>query len=130
MDYKEFYSNLGKLLYAIAKADGAVQDEEVNEFYKVLKEDIIPFENRTDEFGTDMGFYTEFEFESMLDKKLGVNQAYEDFISFVKQHKTVFKNKHKEICIQSVSKIADAYEGIEKSEQYFIEKLKKDFDKL
>lgn len=130
MNDKEFYINLGKLLYAIAKADGAVQEEEVTRFYQVLKDDILPFEQRTDEFGTDIGFYTEFEFEALLDKKLGVNKAYEEFMEFVRENASAFKKKHMEICILAVSKIAEAFQGIEKSERFFIDKLKKDFQKL
>ena len=130
MDYKQFYIELGRLLYAIAKSDGTVQDEEMKEFYQIVKKELLPLEDSTDEFGTDRAFYTEFEFEAMLDRGASVNEAYLSFVKFLKANSKDVNDQVKQICLNAVYKIAEAYAGIERSEQFFIDRLKDELDKL
>ena len=65
MRYKNFYSELGKLLYAVAKADGKISKSEAEAIHKAVKEELVPQETHTDEFGTDAAHFTEIEFEIM-----------------------------------------------------------------
>ncbi|MBL6963932.1 MAG: hypothetical protein ISR55_08915 [Bacteroidetes bacterium] len=129
-DYKQFYIELGKLLYAVAKADGKVQLEEVQDLHKLVRDVLLKTENKTDEFGTNSAFYTEFEFETMLDSKAEMNEAYKSFIKFVNINKEHITDDLKNICISSVEKIADAFEGIVPQEKAFIDKFKNDLDNL
>ncbi|MEA3494656.1 MAG: hypothetical protein U9R42_01330, partial [Bacteroidota bacterium] len=130
MDYKQFYIELGRLIYAIAKSDGEVQKEEVSIFKKILNEELLPLEDATDEFGTDSAFYTEFEFENLSERDATVNETFVSFIKFLKSNKKDVTEEIKQVCLNSVIKVADAFAGIEKSEQYFIDKLKKELDEL
>ena len=52
MDYRVFYSELGKLLYAVADADGVVSKEEKKSLYDLVKTRLAHKEVHTDEFGT------------------------------------------------------------------------------
>lgn len=130
MDYKQFYIELGRLLYAIAKSDGEVQDEEISEFYKLVKEELLPLEDSTDEFGTDRAFYTEFEFEALFDREATVNETFISFIKYMKANKPEITPKIKEVCLSAVNRIAEAYAGIEESEKFFIDRLKHELDEL
>lgn len=129
-DYKQFYIELGKLLYAVAKADGNVQLEEVHDLHKVVRDVLLKTEDRTDEFGTNNAFYTEFEFETMLDSKAEMNEAYDSFIKFAKKNRDYITDHMKNICVTSVEKIADAFDGIVAEEQAFIDKFKKDLEDI
>ncbi|MBT3300813.1 MAG: hypothetical protein HOD63_12495 [Bacteroidetes bacterium] len=129
-DYKQFYVELGKLLSAIAKADGKVQLEEVHDLHKLVRNVLLKVNDQTDEFGTNHAFYTEFEFETMLDSKAEMDEAYDSFIKFITDNKENITDKMKEICMVSVEKIADSFEGIVPEEKTLIDKLKKDLDKI
>ena len=130
MNFKQFYIELGRLLYAIAKSDGAIQKEEIEEFYKILREEVLSFESSTDEFGTDRAFYTEFEFESLMDKNAGMNQTFLSFIKFMRKNKAHVTEDIKQLCTNAVERVAESYQGIVHEEQFFIDKLKQELDKI
>jgi uncharacterized tellurite resistance protein B-like protein len=130
MNYKQFYIELGNLLYAIANADGAIQKEEYDQLYKLVREELLPLEDSVDEFGTDNAFYTEFEFEALMDRKASVSETFQSFVKFAKENRTHMDDTIKKICIHSVEKIARAYRGIDKYEQELIDNLKKEFKTL
>ena len=127
---REFYVELGKLLYAMAKADGKVQLEEVKALHNLVRDVLIKIEKTTDEFGTNTAFYTEFEFETLVDKKADMAAAYKSFISFITANKSHITKNMTDLCIESVEKIAEAFEGIVVSEQLLIDKLNADFKRL
>jgi hypothetical protein len=60
MEAQLFYKELGRLLYAIAAADGTVQDKELATLKRIVKEELAPLEASTDHFGTDQAYITEF----------------------------------------------------------------------
>jgi uncharacterized tellurite resistance protein B-like protein len=129
-DKKQYYIELGKLLYAIAKADGKVQMEEVHDLHKLVRNVLLKLESKTDEFGTNNAFYTEFEFETMLDKKADMQEAYASFFKFMSENKKHITTPMKNLCISSVEKIADSFDGIVTAEKSFIDKLKMDLDHI
>ncbi len=130
MNLRQFYIELGNLLYAMAKADGMVQEEEIREFYKIVRDELVPLEKSTDEFGTDQAFYSEFEFETLLDRNAGVNESFLSFINFLKANKKDVTPQIKELCLNAARKIAEAFGGVDKSEEIFIERLKHELDKV
>jgi uncharacterized tellurite resistance protein B-like protein len=130
MNYSVFYREFGKMLYAIAKADGAIQLKELEEVHKIIKEDLAPLEESVDEFGTDKAFYAEFQFEIMEEADENVENALYSFLSYVKSHKEHLSPKLKKICINAVEKVAMAYKGTNKVEQFMIDVLKKELKAL
>ncbi|MCF8298130.1 MAG: hypothetical protein K9J13_11335 [Saprospiraceae bacterium] len=123
MNYKQFYVNLGKLVYAIAMADGSVQQEEIEKFREDLNELLIPLQEGVDEFGMDSAFYTEFEFEKLLDKKVSMKEAFDSFMIFIDENKSDFTIELKAICIKIVENVANAYQGVVKEERELINAL-------
>ncbi len=63
MDYRMFYSALGKLLYAVADADGIVSPQEKENMFELVQKRLMHKETHTDEFGTNDAWYAAFEFE-------------------------------------------------------------------
>jgi hypothetical protein len=95
MIYKNFYSEVGKLLYALAKADGNITDEEIKTIHKLVLDDLVPLEDSTDEFGTDSAFYVEMEFDYLNESLYDPDVALDSFLGYVEEHYTAFDDKLK-----------------------------------
>ncbi len=123
MNYTDFYSELGKLMYAIAKADGRVGNEEYNTLKEIVREELLPFEGSTDEFGTDNAFYTEMEFDYLEDNFGDPVSAFNSFIDYVDTHKSTFNLKIVDLIKRITSRIASSEFGIDANEQKYLDKL-------
>lgn len=123
MNYRQFYSELGKLLYAVAKADGKVGAKEFDTLKQIVREELVPLENSTDQFGTDNAFYTEMEFEFLEENFSDSSAAFDSFLSFVDTHKSVFTTDLKELIQNITSRIANSELGIHKKEQLYLDAL-------
>jgi len=130
MNYEDFYTQLGKLAYAVAMADGTVQQEEIDKFRDDIKELLLPLESGADEFGIDNAFFSEFEFKSLMDKKIGVEETFESFLNFIDKNKESIDDNLKEVCLKVVENVALAYQGIVESEKLLIDKLKEKLNSL
>lgn len=124
MEYKEFYIELGKLVYAIAMADGQVQQEELDTLRNTINTHLAPLEDSMDEFGTDSAFYTEFEFETLMDSQADVKSCFESFMQYIENNKNLFTPKFKAACINVIEEVAKAYQGIIPAEKELIDKIK------
>ena len=130
MDFKKFYVNLGKLVYAIAMADGSVQQEEIEKFRNDLNNLLLPLHSGVDELGMDSAFYTEFEFETLMDNKVSMKEAFDSFIKYIDENKDDFTDELKEVCMKIVEDVAKAYEGIVEEEKVLIDTLKAKLDSI
>ncbi len=125
MQYQDFYSELGKLLYAVAKVDGVITKEERNALMEIVQKELAPLEGSTDEFGTDAAYITKFEFDVLEEQMVAPQDAFNDFIDFVEDHHKAFKPAVKQVCIRVTEELAAAYHGTNKKEHALIDKLKK-----
>lgn len=130
MDYKNFYAELGKLLYAVADIDGVITQQEKNVLLDIVKNELVPAEKHVDAFKTDVAFYTEIEFD-FLDKEIGdAESAFSSFIDFVEDHHTAFDENMKKISLHVTKELADAYHGTNKKEKVLIKKLTEKLKKI
>ena len=123
---RSYYKELGKLLYAVAKADGKINPHEVQELKRIIKSELVPAEKETDKFGTDAAFYTEFEFEAYEDMDIDADLAYDSFISFVKEHNNYVTLEMREQAFYLATIISDAFKGKNTAEKNIIKRLRKD----
>lgn len=121
MEIKDFYIHLGKLLYSIAMADGEVQDEEMQELYKLVISELSD-ENIFDQEEVNV-FHTEFEFEALMDKNASKDEAFNAFIKYFDENYKSFTPQLKKVTIYAVEQIAKAFEGIVEEEQNMINEL-------
>lgn len=121
-----YYKELGKLLYAVVKADGKINPHEVQELKRIIKSELVPAEKETDKFGTDAAFYTEFEFEAYEEMDIDADLAYDSFISFVKEHDNYVTLEMREKAYFIATNVANAFKGKNKAEKNMIDRLKKD----
>ena len=130
MLYKEFYAELGKLLYAVADIDHMITSEEKKKLQDVVKKELVPQEMHIDAFGTDVAYYAEMEFD-FLDEQIGdAEAAFDSFIDFVKDHHTAFDEQMKKTALSIAKELAAAYHGTNKKEKVLIEKLQKELKKI
>ena len=124
MIYKNFYSEVGKLLYALAKADGSITSEEIRAIHKLVLEDLVPLESSTDEFGTDSAFYVEMEFDYLNENFYDPDVAFHSFIDYVEEHYTAFDVKLKETVYNVAKTLTSSFHETNIKDHYMVEKLK------
>jgi uncharacterized tellurite resistance protein B-like protein len=130
MLYKEFYSELGKLLYAVSDIDGTISAAEKSKLQDIVKKELVPAESHVDDFGTNAAFYSEIEFDFMDEEISDAESAFESFISFVEDHHTAFDEQMKKISLRIMKELANAYYGTNKKEKELIQKATKLLNKI
>ncbi len=130
MTYKDFYAELGKLLYAVADIDGMITQEEKKALQDIVKKELVPAEKHIDGFGSDTAYYTEIEFDFLDDEIADTEAAFNSFIDYVEEHHTAFDEKMKKTVLHVVREIAKAYRGTNKKENELIKKLEKKLLKI
>ena len=63
MQYDEFYTELGKIFYLVAAADGKVDPAEKEKLTQLIRSSWSSLENSTDLYGTDKAHYIDFAFD-------------------------------------------------------------------
>lgn len=124
MIFQNFYQELGKLLYAVAKADGTVSKKEVKAMHESVILDIVPLEDSTDEFGTDAAHYVEMQFETLEVNDADPDECFQSFVDYVKDHHTAFNDELKQLIIKVSDKVASSYYGTNSKEQKLLKELR------
>ena len=117
MIYKNFYVELGNLLYAIAKSDGLISQREGNTIHQSVVKDLVPNEPHTDEFGMDAAYYVEMQFETLQEQDADPQDAFVSFIDYVEEHHTAFDQRLKEATMAIAEAVAGTFRS-EKSKEY------------
>lgn len=128
MIYKNFYSEVGKLLYAIAKADGTIDSKEIKAIHQMVLKDLVPLESSTDEFGTDSAFYVEMEFDYLNENLYDPDVAFNSFVDYVQDHYSAFDSKMKTAVFNVANTLTQSFHETNIKDHYMIEKLKKVLD--
>jgi uncharacterized tellurite resistance protein B-like protein len=124
MDIREFYAETGKLLYAVAEADGAISNRERIALHNLIQTRLAQREKHTDEFGTNDAWYTEFEFEVAEEQGMSPEDAFNSFAEFIDENKNKLDRDLKDICIMLADRLAESYHHTNKREKTIIQKLK------
>lgn len=130
MMYRTFYSELGKLLYAIADIDGSISKKEKQKLQDIVKKELVPAENNTDEFGTDAAYYAEFEFDIADDAIMEPEVAFESFMNYIDNHKTAIDKRMISATRKVAGELSEAYYHTSKKEKELLEKLNKKLDDI
>lgn len=103
---KHFYIEFGKVLYALAIADGYVSEKEKNAVIQLVKEKLAPVEDLPDKFGTDVAFYAEFAFETEEDFFDSKEAALESFNTYLKVSNIRLPKTVKNACLDILNTLA------------------------
>ena len=116
MEAQLFYKELGRLLYAIAAADGKVSAKEVNTLTKVVSEQLVPQERATDHYGTDQAYITEFEFDVLAERGATSTEAFDSFVAYMERHRYDLHSSKKRTILDAADAVANAFHGVNKAE--------------
>lgn len=116
MDATLFYKELGRLLYAIAAADGQVNRKEVETVKWVVKDLLVPVEAGMDHHGTDQAFITEFEFDTLLERTATCEEAYASFTAYMDLHRHHLPKERRELIYNCAESVAHAMHGVNSKE--------------
>jgi len=124
MDYRMFYSELGKLLYAVADADGIVSPQEKQHMFELVQTRLMHKETHTDEFGTNDAWYAAFEFEVADEQLMSAADAFLSFTEYIEENKNKLDEDTRQLCLILADKLADSYRHTNKKENVLIQKLR------
>jgi uncharacterized tellurite resistance protein B-like protein len=130
MDYKLFYTELGKLLYAIADADKNISRHETDAMKKLINNELIFLENSFDEFHTDTAYYAQFEFEYLDETIAEPLDALESFLDYLSEHKTELTRKMLLATKRAAVKIAEAHYKVNNKENKYLFRVLKAVDEI
>jgi len=123
MEAQLFYKELGRLLCAIAAADGKVSDKEVRTLKRIVCEQLVPQEVATDHFGPDQAYVTEFEFEVLADRGASVEGAFDSFIACMARHKHDLTAERRDLIYRCADAVAHAFHGVGRAELPLLREL-------
>lgn len=123
MFYEELYTELGKLYYHLASADGKVQDVEKEALHTLIKTRWKPLEDSSDEFGTDLANLIEFSFDYEA-SEIETENGLDSFTAFFKQNRAQFILAIKKRILETAEEIAAVYRGKNKDEKDIMDSLR------
>lgn len=83
---KQYYKELGKLVYDVAIADGVVQNEERDKLHQFVLKALANNEHTYDSSGMNQAFYVDFEFEESERNNINLNGSIASFSKFIQQN--------------------------------------------
>ena len=127
MDYSGFYTEIGRLAYAIAFADGVIHSSEVDKICDFIGREID--QSRTDDNISDEAvLQAVIEFNNLRNQDASAKDAYLGFLNYIDEHSELFNLRMKNLSINLSLRIASAHEGINETEMALIDKLKRKLD--
>ena len=121
---KQFYKELGRLLYAVAMADKKIEEEEVQALHEFVSKELALSERASDSSGMNLAFYTDFEFDEYTDKNISVQQAHDSFMKFLDANIAEIDPKLIEKAVKAIEKVASSFKKMSKEERTLIDKIK------
>jgi hypothetical protein len=125
MFYRQYYSELGKLLYAIGSSNGNISENEKKTVKDLVRKELVPNEKHTDTFGTDAAYYVEIEFDILEDSLPDVDAAFESFMDFIEEHHSAITPAMRDSALRATEKLMSLYHHHHKKEHWLAEKLVK-----
>lgn len=80
---KQYYKELGKLVYAVAAADGVIQAEEREQLHQFVLKEMASHEQSVDSSGMNQAFYVDFEFDATEEKHPSGEEVIKSYTRFV-----------------------------------------------
>ena len=124
MDYREFYAELGKLLYAVADADGIISPQEKRQLQDLIRSRLTHREIHTDEYGTNDAWYAMFEFEVAEEQAMDPDLAFQSFSDYLDERGGEMDEDTRTLCLTLADRLAESYRHTNRKEEALIRKLR------
>ena len=121
---QKLYEALGTLYYSLAHADKTVTAMETDALTSAVKQQWVPQEHSTDDFGTDAAFYISICFDYLNDRDASPDKAWLSFVKFYQEHPTLFTTSVKERMLKTALSVVEASSGINEAEHDRLKALK------
>jgi hypothetical protein len=124
MIHRRFYIALGKLLYAMAKADGIIQDKERVQFEKFISDELKKSKPvLKDHPAPNAILLSKLSFSTAEREKIKVSDGLKYFEDFMKKYDKHLLAEEKKFAHELIKKTALAYGGISKEEETILDSL-------
>ncbi|MEY4604785.1 MAG: hypothetical protein RIT43_2077 [Bacteroidota bacterium] len=124
-----FYSEIGKLLYAVTVIDHKIDLRERKRVHELIQ-DVIKKTHIRDQFGTPVANYIEIEFEFLEEQIYEAEDALQSFLDYIEEHYSAIGKDDIEMIRKLVWETADCVRGINTAEQTVIEKMEHAFSQI
>lgn len=129
MDYSALYTELGRLAYAIARADGIIHSKEIDLVCDFIGQEIEKT-GAEDHHKREAVLQAGVEFNNLRKNNASAKEAFTGFTGFIETNPSLFDARIRNLCINISLRIASAYEGMDETELALINKLKKKLDSI
>lgn len=127
---KQFYKELGHLLYAVAMADKKIQKKEVKALHEFVSKDLALFETSSDSSGMNKAYYVDFEFEDYANKNISIEEAHDSFMKFLDANLMEIDSELIEKSVIAVERVGKAFRKLNKVEKQMIDKIKSEIKEM
>jgi uncharacterized tellurite resistance protein B-like protein len=126
-----FYIEFGKVIRAVAQADGKVQASEIKTLKNEINNRLSPLEERTDDYGNNLAASTTFAFESE-EPAPPCEKAVVEFENFLKRQQVAIPPQLAQELRHLLQNVAQAHDGIEDAERAILQRVEEaiDFHKI
>lgn len=121
---KQYYKELGKLVYAVAIADGIIQPEELENLHTTVMKELVYNEPSSDSSGMNQAFYIDFEFEKSMDERLDIDEAVKAFNQFINNNAEPNDEALIKRSLKLLKNVSNAY--TDKKEKLIIDRVERE----
>lgn len=118
-----FYSNLGKLFYAIAAADKTVREDEINTLKQIVNTEWLILDGIKDKSEVDAMRHIKFTFDQLNKQTQHADVCLADFKSFKESHEYLFTHNVKHLIWKTANAIVSSFSKRNKSELILLTEL-------
>jgi|SRR6185437_11963780 len=124
MSQQNIHIAMGSLGYAIAKADGVIQDNEKQTITKLAQQEF--------DLGSNDVEWIRNMFLKMEKENISLEDAYDYAMDMLEANRFEFDfdSSVKKKCLRFIERIAESFGGVSYKEQSILEKLKVDLDRF
>jgi len=119
---KQYYKEIGKLVYSIAIADGIVQPEEQEKLHQFVLKELAHHEKTYDSSGMNQAFYVDFEFDELVEKHGELNATLKHFNQFLENNLEQGDDALIDRSLKLLESVANAYS--KEKEKNIVEQVK------
>ncbi len=124
MKNKLFYTELGRLLYAVANADENINEVEKETITKMILERLLQHEKENDQFGSNAAWQTQFAFDTAEEGILDPKVVLDEFLAYSDANKKDLSDEELQLGISLAEHLAEAYRHKNKKENKMLTTLR------
>ena len=117
MKEEHFYALLGEFLFALAFADGSIQENEIKELELLVKEELF------DPRGDKEVIFAKLRFINCMNQAVDRHQSLQRFIDFCNRNSSTITRHQKQLALKLGSRIEKAYKGASSGEMNLMKQL-------